>query len=302
MPSHFLELNDISADRFQKIVDRAIELKSQWNSAKTCPQVLQNRTITLIFDKLSTRTRVSFEVAASHLGGSSLFISPADSQLNRGESIADTAKVLSSMTDVVVIRTGAHSIVETFAQHSSVPVINGLSDKHHPCQLLADIQTWQELRGSVEGGIVAWLGDGNNVCHSWASAAKLINFKLRISTPTGYAPDLNFRYADGTNIELVDNPMDAVTGADVVVTDTWTSMGQEDAKEQRSEAFKLYQVTAELMRRAAPDAIFMHCLPAYRGYEVTAEVIDGPQSVVWQEAENRLHAQKALLEWLITGQ
>ncbi len=299
MAQHFLSLSDLAPSKLREIIGRAIELKSLWRSSRQCPQIMRNRTLALVFEKSSTRTRVSFEAAANQLGGSALFISPADSQLNRGESIPDTARVLSSMVDIIAVRTGAHSIVETFSDYSTVPVVNGLSDRFHPCQILADIQTWQESRGSIEGITAAWLGDGNNVCHSWINAARFFNFNLRISTPAQFQPEPELVAAAGSAVELADSPTDAVTNADIVVTDTWASMGQESEKEVRCKIFKPYQVTAQLMRHAAPDAMFMHCLPAYRGLEVADEVIDGPQSVVWTEAENRLHAQKALLEYLL---
>ncbi len=299
MMQHFLSLSDLSPSQLRSIVTRAIELKAQWRSSRSCPQLMQNRTLALVFEKSSTRTRVSFEVAASHFGGSALFLSPADSQLTRGEPISDTARVLSSMVDIIVVRTGSHSVVETISQNSLVPVINGLSDRFHPCQLLADIQTWQEERGGIEGITVAWLGDGNNVCHSWINAARLFDFNLKVSTPEQFRPDPMIVAASSANVRLVEDPLEAARGAHIVVTDTWASMGQESEKELRRQAFDRYRVCPETMQIASPDAVFMHCLPAYRGLEVAPEVIDGPQSVIWQEAENRLHAQKALIEHLL---
>jgi len=244
---------------------------------------------------------VSFEAGMSQLGGHALFLSPRDSQLGRGEPIEDSARVISSMVDVVMIRTFGHERIETFAEHSSVPVINGLTDRLHPCQLLADMQTWFELRGDIRGRKVAWIGDGNNMCHSWINAARLLDFELSIGCPQGYEPDPSIVEAAGDRIRIVHDALEAARDADLVTTDVWASMGQEEEQKLRERAFADFQVNAEAMAQAKPDALFMHCLPAHRGEEVTAEVIDGPQSVVWQEAENRLHAQKALTEYLVTG-
>ncbi|MDH5648138.1 MAG: ornithine carbamoyltransferase [Gammaproteobacteria bacterium] len=295
---HFLSLLDLTGDEFEQLIARAIELKSL-QKKHILHQPLQGKMLAMVFDKSSTRTRVSFETGMTQLGGNSMFLSPRDTQLGRGEPIEDTARVLSRMVDVVVIRTDKHRTVETFAEYSSVPVINALTDRFHPCQLLADIQTYQEHRGSIVGKRVAWVGDGNNVCHSWMNAAKLLGFQLAIATPKGYEPDNDMVSATKQHIEMTTDPKAAVKDADIVVTDTWASMGQEQEKSQREQAFAGYQVTTALMQLAKPDALFMHCLPAYRGYEVSADVIDGPQSVVWDEAENRLHAQKALLEFLL---
>ena len=301
MVRHFLTLSDLQPAEILSLIDRAIELKQMWRSDRECPQVLCNRTIALVFEKTSTRTRVSFEIAAYHLGGNALFMAPSDSQLKRGESDADTARVLSGMVDLIVTRTISHSTAETYARNSSVPVVNGLSDSYHPCQLLADLQTLQEVKGPIRDTVVAWIGDGNNMCVSWAIAASLLGFSLRISTPSQYAPNPTLIQDFNTNrIEMVSDPYEAALDADVIVTDTWTSMGQEEEKQVKLKAFQSYQVTESIMKQAADDAIFMHCLPAYRGVEVEASVIDGPQSVVWQEAENRLHAQKALLEMLLS--
>jgi ornithine carbamoyltransferase len=228
-----------------------------------------------------------------------MFLSPRDMQLDRGEPVEDTARVISRMVDVIVIRANSHAMIERFAAHSRVPVINALSDRDHPCQLLADIQTWIEHRGPVAGKTAAWVGDGNNVCHSWIEAAQLLGFHLRVATPKGYEPDAAIVRAAGQHVSLGHDPAAAADRADLVVTDTWASMGQEEEKAKRARDFAGYTVDATLMRRARADALFMHCLPAYRDHEVSSEVLDGPQSVVWDEAENRLHAQKALLEFLL---
>ncbi|PWG65106.1 ornithine carbamoyltransferase [Sediminicurvatus halobius] len=295
---HFLTLDDLTATELDRLLRRASELR-ELHRAGTLHQPLRGRVLGMIFEKSSTRTRVSFEAGMAQLGGAAIFLSPRDSQLGRGEPIEDTAQVLSRMVDAVMIRTFAHDNVERFAAVSRVPVINGLTDDHHPCQLLADLQTWREHRGEPAGRRVAWLGDGNNVCRSWMQAAALLGFELRIGCPEGYEPpDL----AGATGVRHVPDPAEAVRGADLVVTDVWASMGMEDEQKARLAAFRDYQVNAGLMGLAAPDALFMHCLPAHRGEEVTAEVIDGPQSVVFDEAENRLHAQKALLELLLLGE
>jgi ornithine carbamoyltransferase len=280
------------------LLNRAIELKAQTKAGEIY-QPLKNKTLAMIFSKSSTRTRISFETGMTQLGGHSINLNMADSQMGRGEPLPDTARVISSMVDGVMIRTDAHDKITTFAQHSSVPVINGLTDDFHPCQLLADLQTLQELRGNLAGCTVAWVGDGNNVCHSWMNAARLFDFKLNIATPDNFKPDANIIQQNATVIDLSDDPQQAVRHADVVVTDTWASMGQEGEKDQRSTAFAGFCVDAALMTLAHKDAIFLHCLPAYRGMEVTNSVIEGSQSAVWQEAENRLHAQKALLEYLL---
>ena len=298
MTRHFLSLMDLTADELHKLVYRAIELKREFKAGVPCV-AMKGKTLALIFDKSSTRTRVSFEVAASQLGGNSLFLSPSESQLGRGEPLEDTAKVLSGMVDVVVIRTGGHEKIETFASHSSIPVINGLTDLFHPCQILADIQTYVEHRGEIRGKRVAWIGDGNNVCHSWMNAARQLGFDLQLAIPPGYEPDKALLENCQSQASLSASPVEAVEGADLVVTDVWASMGQESERTKRLKAFEGYQVDPMLMSHASENALFMHCLPAYRGFEVSAEVIDGPQSVVWDEAHNRLHAQKALLEYLL---
>ena len=300
MIRHFLTLNDFQPVEILSLIDRAIELKRMWRENRECPQIMRNRSIALVFEKSSTRTRVSFEVAANQLGGSAIFFAPGDSHVKRGESVSDTARILSGMADLIVIRTGAHSIAETYAEYSTVPVINGLSDSYHPCQLLADVMTYQESRGPIYGATVAWVGDGNNMCVSWAVAASQLEFTLRISTPSDYGPDAKLlENLNSDCLQFISDPYEAATDADIVVTDTWMSMGQEDEKHARMNAFEAYRVTESMMSQASADAIFMHCLPAYRGLEVDAEVLDGPKSVVWQEAENRLHAQKALIELLL---
>lgn len=296
---HFLSLPDLSAAELRALLQRAIELK-RLQHAGTVYEPLRNRVLGMVFEKSSTRTRVSFETAMIQFGGGAIFLSPRDTQLGRGEPIEDTARVLSRMVDAVMMRTFTHESQVRFASCSQAPVINGLSDTQHPCQLLADLQTYVELRGDIAGRTVAWIGDGNNMCNSYIDAARLLGFRLRIASPAGYAPELP-QDLDAGQVELTADPHAAADGADLVVTDVWASMGQEDEADGRKEAFRAYQVDQALMRRARPDALFMHCLPAHRGEEVSAEVIDGPQSAVWQEAENRLHAQKALLELLLCG-
>ncbi len=299
-PRHFLTLSDLSPDELKRLLARAVELKAMLKRGERHTP-LAGKTMAMIFEKSSTRTRVSFETGMAQLGGASLFLSPRDTHLDRGEPVEDTARVMSRMVDVIVIRANSHAMVERFAAHSRVPVINALTDLDHPCQLLADIQTWIEKRGDIAGKKVAWIGDGNNVCHSWISAARLLGFQLEIATPKGYEPKAEIVTASKDRVTLHHDPKQAARGADIVVTDTWASMGQEHEKAERTKAFAGFMVDSALMKLANHDAAFMHCLPAYRGMEVAAEVIDGPQSVVWDEAENRLHAQKALLEFLLTG-
>lgn len=296
---HFLTLLDLTAAELDRLLKRAIELKAMRRRGEPYTP-LQHRTMAMIFEKSSTRTRVSFEAGMSQLGGSSLFLSPRDTHLGRGEPVEDTARVMSRMVDVIVIRANEHGMVVRFAEHSRVPVINALTDKYHPCQLLADIQTYIEARGPIAGRTAAWIGDGNNVCHSWMNAASRFGFHLNLATPKGYEPDSAILAAARDHVTLSHDPKDAARGADIVVTDTWASMGQEHEKAQRLKDFAGYMVDGKLMQLAHKDAVFMHCLPAYRGHEVEAAVIDGPQSVVWDEAENRLHAQKALLEFLLS--
>ena len=293
---HFLSLLDLSVDEIHALITRAIELK---RLGKSAPRSLSNQTMAMVFEKSSTRTRTSFEIGMSQLGGHAMFLSPGDSQINRGEPIKDTARVLSRMVDVIVMRTTSHARLKTMSEFSSVPVINALCDHFHPCQLLADLQTYVEHRGALAGRTFAWIGDGNNVCHSWMNAAKLLDFKLNIATPKGYEPDRDLLESCRDYIELVHDPIAAVDNTDCVITDTWASMGQEQEKVERETAFAGFCVDTNLMRHANKDALFMHCLPAYRGYEVSETVLEGAQSVVWDEAENRLHAQKALLELLL---
>ncbi len=295
---HFITLLDLNSDEFHALIQRAIELKGS-NDLEYEP--LRNQVLGMIFEKSSTRTRISFEIGMIQLGGNAIFLSPRDTQLGRGEPIEDSARVISSMVDCVMLRTHRHDTVITFAQYSKVPVINGLTDRFHPCQLLADMQTYFEHRGNIAGKTVTWIGDGNNMCHSYINAAKLLDFKLRIACPKGYEPEPELIAAAGGRVILMHDPMAAAEQSDLVTTDVWASMGQEAERQQRMEAFRHFQVNRAVMRTAAPDALFMHCLPAHRGEEVSADVIDGPQSVVWDEAENRLHAQKALLEFLLVS-
>ena len=292
---HFLTLLDIPKEDIKKLIHRAIELKKM-TKENIVYTPLQNKTIALLFDKSSTRTRVSFEVGMTHFGGNTLFLSPRDTQLGRGEPIEDTAKVISSMVDCVVIRTHDHEDVVKFSSKSSVPVINGLTELVHPCQLHADVMTYIEINGDIEGKKVAWIGDANNMCNSYINASKQFDFELSIATPEKYIPSL---YKDDKNIILTHDPLEAAKDADLIVTDVWASMGQEDEEDERKKIFKSLQVNKNVMNVANKNAIFMHCLPAHRGEEVTSEVLDSKSSVVWQEAENRLHAQKALLEYLL---
>ncbi len=296
-PRHFLTLDDLSRDELRHIIQRAIDLK-KIQRAGNSPEIFKNKVLGMIFEKSSTRTRVSFESGIAQMGGHAIFLSTKDSQLGRGEPVEDAARCISSMVDMVMIRTFEHTTVERFAQYSRVPVINGLSDDHHPCQLLADIQTFVEHRGSLAGKTVAWVGDGNNMCQSYMQAAALCDFHLRIATPKGFEPWDHMLEKCKDRVMIANGPQDAVKNADLIVTDTWASMGQEDEKKQREKIFSGYQVTRELMSHANSNALFMHCLPAYRGKEVSAELMDAPDAVVWEEAENRLHAQKALMEFL----
>lgn len=298
MPRHFLSLKDLDREELAGLIRRAIELKAMLRRGEVY-EPMKNGSLALIFEKSSTRTRVSFEVAATQFGGKALFISPGDSQMGRGEPISDTARVLSSMCDAIVMRTHSHDRIEELASFSRVPVINGLSDRYHPCQILADIQTIVEHTDSVAGKTIAWVGDGNNMCNSWINATRLFDFDLRIAAPPGYEADEVLIAENSDRVTTCTQAADAVDGADVVVTDTWASMGQENEKEQRLKAFRDYSVNQSLMQKASDKALFMHCLPAYRGCEVSGEVIDGEQSVVWDQAENRLHAQKALMEFLL---
>ena len=296
-PRHFLTLNDISRDELNHIIQRAIELKSLQRKGQS-PELFKNKVLGMIFEKSSTRTRVSFESGMAQMGGQAIFLSTKDSQLGRGEPIEDAARCISSMVDMVMIRTFAHNTVQRFAEYSRVPVFNGLTDDFHPCQLLADIQTFVEQRGSMSGKVVAWVGDGNNMCKTYIQAAALCDFELRIACPKGFTPRSDLVEAHADRVKLCATPQEAVAGADLVVTDTWASMGQEEQKKERELIFSGYQVNRELMNHANADALFMHCLPAYRGKEVSAELMDDVNAIVWEEAENRLHAQKALMEFL----
>lgn len=295
---HFLTLTDLTPAELAALMTRAAELKAAHRRGERATPYA-GKVMAMLFEKSSTRTRASFEAAWTHLGGHTMFLSPRDIQLGRGETVEDSARVLSRMVDVLVVRTFSHERLELFAAHSAVPVINALTDRFHPCQLLADILTWIERHGDIRGRSAAFVGDGNNVCQSWMEAARLFGFRLRVAAPSGYQPEPGLQAAYADCVQVLDDPAAAVAGADAVITDVWASMGQEDEAAARGQAFAGFQVNAALLAHAAPGAIFMHCLPAHRGEEVSAEVIDGPQSVVWDEAENRLHAQKALLELLL---
>jgi len=295
---HFLSLLDFSGEELRALIAHAIEVKQKLKQG-TRHTPLSGKLLAMIFEKSSTRTRVSFEAGMYQLGGHAIFMSPRDSHLGRGEPIEDSARVISSMVDGILIRTFGHERIEKLAQNSRVPVINGLSDLLHPCQLLADMQTWFEQRGDIAGASVAWIGDGNNMCHSYINAALRFGFSLRIACPPGHEPVDELVQNGGASVSLHDSAEAAARGADLVVTDVWASMGQEEEQQQRVGTFAAYQVNRSVMAQADGDALFMHCLPAHRGEEVTAEVLDSPQSVIWQEAENRLHAQKALLEFLL---
>lgn len=293
---HFIRLLDFSSSEIRRLLNRASELKKCRDPEY---QPLKGKVLAMIFEKSSTRTRISFEAGMCHFGGSALFLSPRDTQLGRGEPLADSARVISSMVDAIMLRTNSHETVTTFAEYSSVPVINGLTDRHHPCQLLADMQTYFDHRGDIQGKTVAWIGDGNNMCNSYVDAAHLLGFQLNIACPEGYKPDAETVKNAGDSIKFFPSAIKAAENADLIVTDVWASMGQEEEQRQRQIDFQHYQVNREIMSAAKSDALFMHCLPAHRGEEVAADVIDGKQSIVFEEAENRLHAQKALLEFLM---
>ncbi|MFM1906499.1 MAG: hypothetical protein RLZZ591_176 [Pseudomonadota bacterium] len=298
---HYLQFSDFSADDYAYLFHRAALIKKKFKSYEK-HHPLADRTLAMIFEKASTRTRVSFEAGMYQLGGSVVHLTTGDSQLGRAEPIEDSAKVISRMVDLVMIRTFGQDKLERFAAHSRVPVINGLTNEFHPCQILADIFTFIEHRGSIAGKTVAWVGDGNNMANTWLQAAELLGFTVHLSTPSGYEVDqavAGLRSSDSYKVFV--NPMDACLGADLVTTDVWTSMGYEAENEARKLAFAAWRVSADMMSVARPDALFMHCLPAHRGEEVDADVIDGPQSVVWDEAENRMHVQKALMEYLLLG-
>ncbi len=308
---HYLQFKDLRAEEYAYLFARTTEIKQRFkNYEKYTPLV--DRTLAMIFEKASTRTRVSFEAGMYQMGGSVVNLTTGDSQLGRAEPIEDSARVISRMVDVVMIRTYEHTKIEAFAAHSRVPVINGLTNEYHPCQILADIYTFIEHRGDatarggalacLKGKVVAWVGDGNNMANTWLQAADILGFTLHVSTPSGY--EIDPAVAGVTNqacVRVFGNPMDACRGAHLVTTDVWTSMGYEAENEARQKAFTDWRVDRDMMAVAQPDALFMHCLPAHRGQEVDADVIDGPQSVVWDEAENRMHVQKALLEYLLIG-
>ncbi len=298
MIRHFLQLNDFSSEELKTCLARASALRKNHADQGQTEKTLTGKVLGMIFEKSSTRTRVSFEAGMAQLGGTAIFLSPKDLQLGRGETLEDTARVLSRLVDVIVIRTFEHSKIERFSAYSKVPVINGLTDLHHPCQLLADMQTYQEHKGDIEGKTVVYVGDGNNMCHSYMQAAELFNFSLRIACPEGYEPKADI-LAHCPHCQVVHDPKAAAVNADLIVTDVWASMGQEAEAEQRLADFAPFQVNGSLMAQAKADAAFLHCLPAHRGEEVSAEVIDGCQSLVWDAAENRLHSQKALLEFLL---
>ncbi len=299
---HFLQFNDLKCDEIEYIFERASKIKSQFKDyQKYWP--LEDRTLVMIFEKASTRTRLSFEAGMQQLGGATIYLNTRDSQLGRGEPVEDAAQVISRMSDVVMIRTYEQSIIERFAANSRVPVINGLTNEYHPCQILADIFTYIEHRGSIKGKTVAWIGDANNMCYTWLQAAQLLGFNMHVSTPPGYALDPALADLEGNKaFKVFDDPMDAAKAADLLTTDVWTSMGFEAENEERRKDFADWQVDDEMLKVAKKDALFMHCLPAHRGEEVTADVIDGDNSVVWDEAENRLHVQKALMEYLLLGE
>jgi len=300
-PKHFLQFKDLSRDEFEHVFERTRIIKRQFKAYEPY-QPLFDRTLVMIFEKQSTRTRLSFEAGIQQLGGSAIFLSTRDSQLGRGEPVEDAAQVISRMCDIVMIRTFEQEIIERFAAHSRVPVMNGLTNEYHPCQILADIYTYIEHRGPIQGKTVAWIGDSNNVCNTWLQAAEVLDFNVHVSTPPGYEVEQERAGLYGTDhYEEFSDPMEAARGAHIVTTDVWTSMGFEAQNDERQRDFEDWQVDAEMMKLAGGGALFMHCLPAHRGEEVAAAVIDGSQSVVWDEAENRLHTQKALMEYLLLG-
>jgi len=296
---HFLKLNDLDINELSYLFERAAIIKANYKNYKKT-WTLEDRTLVMIFEKASTRTRLSFEAGMNQMGGSAVYLNTRDSQLGRGEPVEDAAQVISRMSDAVMIRTYEQDIIERFAKNSRVPVINGLTNEFHPCQILADIFTFIEKRGSIKGKKVAWIGDSNNVCMTWLQAAELLDFELHVSTPKGY--EIQPKGMDNKNYFFQhEDPMEAAKDADILTTDVWTSMGFESENKERLKDFASWQVDKKMMDVAKKDALFMHCLPAHRGEEVTGEVIDGPQSIVWEEAENRLHVQKALLEYLLLG-
>ncbi|HEY8101688.1 MAG TPA: ornithine carbamoyltransferase [Burkholderiaceae bacterium] len=297
---HFLQFSDFTLDEFEYVIARTRLIKRKFKNYERHHPLL-DRTLVMVFEKNSTRTRLSFEAGMQQLGGAAIYLNTRDSQLGRGEPVEDAAQVISRMCDIVMIRTFGQDIIDRFAANSRVPVINGLTNEQHPCQVLADIFTYIEHRGSIAGKTVAWIGDANNMLYSWLQAAQVFGFHVNVSTPKGYDIDQNLVASDNTRYTVFANPSDACAGAHLVTTDVWTSMGYEEENAARLKAFNGWIVDSAKMQRAQKDALFMHCLPAHRGEEVAAEVIDGPQSVVWDEAENRLHVQKALLEYLVLG-
>ena len=298
---HFLQLTDLSREEHEYLFERTRHIKSLFKNY-VIHHPLQDRMLAMVFEKQSTRTRVSFEAGIHQLGGSSINLTRGDTQLGRGEPIEDVARVISRMVDLVMIRTYDQSIIERFAEYSRVPVINGLTNQYHPCQILADIYTYLEHRTRISGRTVAWIGDANNMFYTWLQAARLFDFRLHVSSPEGYGIDPErVSGEESAYLSTFSDPMEAARGADLVTTDVWTSMGFEDETDERKKDFADFQVDAEMMALAHPEALFMHCLPAHRGEEVSADVLEGPQSVVWEEAENRLHAQKALMEYLLLG-
>ncbi len=298
---HYTQFKDFRAEEYAYLFERARNIKQRFkNYEKYTPLV--DRTLAMIFEKASTRTRVSFEAGMYQMGGSVVNLTTGDSQLGRAEPIEDSARVISRMVDLVMIRTYEQTKLDAFAAHSRVPVINGLTNENHPCQILADVFTFIEQRGDIEGKVVAWVGDGNNMANTWLQAADILGFTLHVSTPSGYEIDAVVAGVSNTDcVKVFKRPLDACRGAHLVTTDVWTSMGYEAENEKRMKAFADWCVDVPMMAAAQPDALFMHCLPAHRGEEVAAEVIDGPQSVVWDEAENRMHVQKALMEYLLLG-
>lgn len=297
---HFLQLNDFVLEEYEYLFERTKIIKQLFKSYAPY-QPLKDRTLAMVFEKQSTRTRVSFEAGMSQMGGNSIHLTTGDTQLGRGEPIEDVARVITRMVDVVMIRTFEQSIIERFAANSRVPVINGLTNEFHPCQIISDIYTFAEFRGSIQGKTVAWIGDANNMSYTWIQAAQIFDFKLHVSTPKGYELDAERLATNKRYMECFADPMEAAKNVDLVTTDVWTSMGYEAEIDARKKAFAPFQVTSKMMAQAKPDALFMHCLPAHRGEEVSAEVLEGKQSVVWDEAENRMHVQKALLEYLLLG-
>ena len=297
---HYLQFSDLTLSEYEYLIERARIIKQKFKNYEPY-HPLQDRTLVMVFEKSSTRTRLSFEAGMHQLGGTAIYLNTRDSQLGRGEPIEDAAQVMSRMSDIIMVRTFGHDIIERFAAYSRVPVINGLTNEHHPCQVFADVFTFIEHRGSIKGKTVTWIGDANNMLYSWLQAAEVFDFHVNVSTPKGYDIDYRLVSSDHSHFTHFGNPADACEGAHLVTTDVWTSMGFEEENAVRKKAFANWNVDTDKMHRAAPDALFMHCLRAHRGEEVTAEVIDGPQSVVWDEAENRLHVQKALLEYLVKG-